>query len=88
VAERHIVRLTIGGGERDADDSRTERARLIGYHSEAEFAGGAKPGCQRVEVLERDDEPVVLLDGVGRRRVVVHERAERQSGEELVAALA
>ena len=71
-----------------ADDGRAHGRPVIGNDTERELIGRAKVGDQRVELFERRDQRVVLLDAVRRWRVFGDERAKRESREQLVAAFA
>ena len=80
--------LAVARGEGNPDDPGAHGERLVGNHAERELARRAEVGDQRVERVERRHERVVLLDRLGVGRVFVDQRAERQPGEQLVAALA
>jgi hypothetical protein len=88
VSQRNVVRLPRRGGARDAHDARAHRDGNVGQHAEGEPPRRPERRHERVERLARADEGVLLRDGVGRRRVLHHERPEAEPREELVAALA
>ena len=89
VAQGHVPRLSIAGGEGDADDRRAHRRAAVGDDAQRELTGGAQLGrrARRAPPCVVTS-AIVLLDRVGGRRVLVDQRAERQLREQLVAALA
>ncbi len=88
VAERHVAGLSIAHGKREADNRRAHRRRPARNDAQRELAGRAQLRHQRVELAGRAHQRVILLDTLGRWRVLVDERAEGQAREQLVAALA
>ena len=88
VSQRHVARLSIADGKRDPDNAREGGRGAVRNDSERELTCGLELANERVERLGGVDERVILLDGVGRRRVLGHQRAEVETREELVALLA
>jgi hypothetical protein len=87
VSDRNIACLTVAGGKRKADHTGAHGRRLARNDAQRELTGGAQSGDERIQFGLGVDDRVILLNVLGRRRVVVDQRPEGESREQFVAAL-